>query len=191
MRPEAAGPRRSHRSRPPRAAALAIVAILLATASALSGCSKTSGSSAAFCKDLKAAPTLASIVAGYTQADSAELTARLTSARTTFARLRTDAPRDVRSSVATLVQAVDVVLDSVAAHPSDPSAASTAIRARASTFADVASASAEVSRYAKDTCGFALDAGGLPGAADTTTTAGAVTTTVAAGTPAATTTSAG
>ena len=71
------------------------IATMACTAIAVS-CTKDQGSEQAFCQQVAKAPTVDSVVSGYTDADAGELDARLADAASAYANLAEVAPGKIR-----------------------------------------------------------------------------------------------
>lgn len=156
-------------SRPRRAwrvAVSALVAVpLLATA-----CGSDDGDSQSFCAALRSAPTLESVVSGFTGLDGAELTRRLDRAANAYDNVERTAPAEVDDEVTTVVAVVDAVIEAVRANPDDRAAAVAAVRAAIREHPDLQASADTISTYAADTCDLDLNPGVAP--ASTTTVAG-------------------
>ena len=142
-----------------------VAAVLLALTAA-GGCgSDDAGSSRSFCAALRSAPTLESVVAGFTGVDDAELSRRLDRAATAYDHVERTAPDEVGDDVDTVVAVVDAVIDAVRTHPDDRQAAMASVREATGTSPDLAEAATRIAGYAADECDLDLN----PGLSSTTT----------------------
>jgi hypothetical protein len=136
------------------------IATLLTLALGIGGvaCSKDqNASSKAFCRKLRQAPTLDSVVSGFADVDADELDKRLDAASTAFHDLNDSAPGAVRGDVKTMVELVDTVIASVKSHKDDPEAAAAELRTVVAKHKDAARASLNVARYAARECSLSLN----------------------------------
>lgn len=136
-------------------------------ASVAAACGSDGGDNQSFCAALRSAPTLESVVSGFTGLDDAELTRRLDQAESAYGRVERAAPDAVGDDVETVVSVVDAVIASVRINRDDPAAAVTAVRFAIEDHPDLQGASTRVAAYAKDECELDLNPGITP---DTTTT---------------------
>ncbi|MFN8019279.1 MAG: hypothetical protein U0P45_14320 [Acidimicrobiales bacterium] len=145
---------------PARRHAPRIAALLLAAGAAtasLSACTKDSGSTAEFCTQVQAVPSLETVVTRFSETDPAVLDDRIDRARAAYHDLEDAAPKEIHGDTAEVVAVVDAVLDAVAAHPSDPAKATDALRTEVKRHPKVGAARARVVRYAKAECDVTLD----------------------------------
>lgn len=133
-------------------------AVLLALA-ALAACTDD-GDKEAFCERLATAPGLAEILSSVDASDPASVEETITDGIATFRSLETDAPGDVREDMARVRQGMELVLDAVRDNPDDPAGAREQIAAASDELAGLADASAQLTRYASQECGVALEGGG-------------------------------
>ncbi len=159
------GPRR-----PLRAAA---VAVGLATALTAASCTDDGGASAeAFCRELATAPSLDTVLTGYTAADEHDLADRLDDASDAYADVRDAAPSDIRDETGAVVDLVDEVLGAVRDHHDDPEAVATRLRAAVAEHPDAQDASTTLVEWAAERCeldlGSPLGPGGPEGVTTTT-----------------------
>ena len=160
-----------------RVTALALSALLIGAA--LSGCSRSSGSTEKFCAKVKQVPALESVLARFSEADPDVLADRIAKARAAYASLEAAAPSEIDGETAQVVSLVDDILASVEDHPDDPVKAATQLRKAMVHHKGVEADRAKVAAYAKQQCGVQLDAalGDGTDAATSTTAAGSTTTT--------------
>jgi hypothetical protein len=154
-------------------------ATLLTLALGIGGaaCTKEDGSTADFCREIRQAPTLDSVVSGFADVDADELDQRLDDAAEAFDSVERSAPGAVRGDVETMVELVDAVIASVKAHKDDPEAAAAELRELVADHKGAARASLNVARYASRECDLALN----PTEEPTTTTGGSGTSTTGDG----------
>lgn len=151
----------------PLAHLLAAVAVL--TGPALVGCSKTSEDPAAFCAAVSAAPSLDSILRGFTDQEPLTLTRNLDEAQEAYARVRDTAPADIADETAALVEVVDLVIDAVRENPDDRRSVLEAVQTAMATTDPVDEDAALIAETARDRCGIDLNAGLVPTVDDDTT----------------------
>jgi hypothetical protein len=142
-------------------------AIALAGLSGLVACGSDGDSSDSFCAALRSAPTLETVISGFTSVDPGELTRRLDRASTAYATVARTAPDDIDADVDAVVVVVDAVIEAVRANTDDPTAAAAALRAAIENEPDLSGAAVRVATYAKDECDLDLNPGITP---DSTTT---------------------
>lgn len=143
--------------------ALLVVAV---AALALVGCGSDDGDDQSFCAALRSAPTLESVVSGFTALDGPELTRRLDRAASAYDNVERTAPGEVDDEVTTVVTVVDAVIEAVRDNPEDRAAAVAAVRATLRDHPDLEPAAQAISTYAADTCDLDLN----PGVATESTT---------------------
>ena len=156
---------------------IAVSALLIGTA--LTGCSRSSGSTEKFCAKVKQVPALESVLARFSEADPDVLADRIVKARAAYASLEAAAPSEIDGETAQVVSLVDDILASVEQHPDDPVKASAQLRKAMVRHKGVEADRAKVAAYAKEHCDVQLDPALSDGAdaATTTTAAGSTTTT--------------
>ena len=152
------------------ATALAVVLGL----GALGACTKDSGSKTEFCRQIKRAPALGTVVSGFADTDRSTLDDRLDDVSKAYAALRDAAPDDVRGDVNEMSDLVDALVASIRAHPDDPEAAADAARKAVVANPGGVTSAVKVTDYASKQCGVQLNPT-VEGA--TTTSVAAVTTT--------------
>ena len=151
--------------------ALLVAALLTVTAlGPLAACSKSSGSTADFCADLKKTPTLESVLTGYADIDPAELADRLDAAKEGFDQLRDSAPSEIDGDVDEMVSLVDDVLAAVKRHKDDPEAVAGDLRQAVRGRLGAAKASLRVAAYGATKCDVKLNPAEIP--PETTSTTG-------------------
>jgi hypothetical protein len=165
-----------------------VALVALAVAVAPSGCSRSSGSTEAFCREVRQVPALESVLNRFSEADPDLLADRIAKARAAYERLADAAPGEIRDETAQVVELVDAVLQAVEDHPSDPAAAADQLREAVADQPEAERSRAEVAAFAQERCDVRLDPTLAPSSGSSTTVAPATTTTTAAG---ATTTTAG
>lgn len=84
-----------------------------------SACSDEADDTSAFCAAVSAAPSLESLIRGFTSQDPDTLTRNLDAAQEVYARVRDTAPAEVRDETETLISVVDIVVDAVRDNPDD------------------------------------------------------------------------
>ena len=151
-------------SRTRRAVAVALGLPLVVTV----GCSKDTGSDAAFCAALRSAPTVESVVSGYTGLDGPELSRRLDRAANAYASVGRTAPPSLSDDVDLLVGSVNAVIEAVRAHPNEPNTVLETVRATAGSKKRLGDATRRIDDYARKECGMDLNSG----LSASTTTAG-------------------
>ena len=109
--------------RSPQRAALALTATLLLTG-AVAGCTDDSGSTEAFCAQVKQVPALESVLSRFSEADRDVLADRIEKARTAYEELAETAPKAIADETDQIVSLVEAILDAVEEHPTDPAKAS-------------------------------------------------------------------
>lgn len=152
------------------------IATVLATAVAvaafgLGACSKGGDDNASFCAAVRSAPSLESVLVGFTAQDPAELGRRLDKAQAAYATVRSSAPKAVHDDVTTIVDVVDQLIAAVRAHPNDPDAVRDRIRSDVADHQGVAAATVAVADYARDHCDVELNPGVTVDQTTSTTTA--------------------
>lgn len=143
------------------------IATMACTAIAVS-CTKDQGSEQAFCRQVAKAPTVDSVVSGYTDAEGSELDARLADAASAYADLAKVAPGKIRGEVNTVVRLVDAVIAAVKEHREDPEVVADRVRAEVVNNPGSIKASIAVATYAADRCKLELN----PALSDRPTTTG-------------------
>ena len=150
-----------------------IVAIaLLTTFGALGApaCSKDQGSQAAFCRQIRTVPPLASVISGFANEDPTELQNRLGAARTAYTELGEAAPKEIAADVKISIDLVEAVIDAVATKGDDPEAVATQVRRVVKADTGAAAASTRVAAYAKKNCDVDLNPTVPPDVRPSTTT---------------------
>ncbi|MCB0978770.1 MAG: hypothetical protein KDB02_15055 [Acidimicrobiales bacterium] len=132
----------------------------------LVACGSDGGSSKSFCAALRSAPTLESVVSGFTGLDAPELSRRLDRAASAYDTVESTAPDEIDDDVEVVVTVVNDVIESIRANPGDPTAAMNSVRRTIKDQKDLKGATARVSSYAKSECDLDLN----PGATVPTTT---------------------
>jgi hypothetical protein len=157
------------------------IAVLLVALGALApaGCSRSKGSTEAFCAQVKQVPSLESVLDRFSEADPAVLADRIVKARHAYDDLADAAPGEIRDEARDVVALVDAVLQAVEDHPTDPAAAAKQLRAEVADHPKATASRQKVAAFAQDECHVRLDPTLAPssGAPTTTTTAAATTTT--------------
>lgn len=145
----------------------------LALAASGTACTDDGGSDEAFCRELATAPSLDTVLTGYTAADEHDLTNRLDDATDAYAEVRAAAPSDIRGETGDVVDLVDEVLDAVRDHHDDPEAVAARLRGAVEEHPEAAEASAAMVEWAAEHCKLDLSATLAPGPAaeGSTTTA--------------------
>ncbi len=128
--------------------AMAVAALV----AGLTGCTDDGGSPEAFCKAVKAVPSLESVVTGFDDADRTELTARLDAAEDAYGELRSTAPGEIDDDVDDVVDLVDAVIDAVRRHRADPEAVAAQVRRSVGDHPDAAAAATRLGDYGSKTC---------------------------------------
>lgn len=172
-----------------RRAALALATSVLLAAAA-SGCSKPSGSTEAFCAQVKRVPSLETVLDRFSEAEPAALSDRIEKARTAYDDLAEAAPKQIAEATDQVVSLVDALLDAVEEHPTDPAKASAQARKAVAAHKGVEADRAEVAAFAQDRCDVRLDAtltGGSTGSTTTTTEVDTVITAPSSGSSTSTT----
>ncbi len=146
---------RASRSTPTIAVAAVALAGLLATATA--SCTQDQGSEKAFCKQVGKAPTVESVVAGFTNADPGELQARFGEATDAYAGLRDAAPSEIRDDMGTVADLVDAVVAAVKENRDDPEAVADQVRAAVKDHPGAIKATVTVAAYAAGHCNLQLN----------------------------------
>ena len=141
---------------PRRTAPLAVAAIL--ASGVLAGCSRSSGSTEAFCTQVEKVPALEAVLARFSEADPDVLSDRIAKARTAYDALADAAPDEIADETDQVVSLVDDILTAVEQHPTDPAKASAQLRAAMAQHKGVEADRAKVTAYAKEQCGVQLDA---------------------------------
>lgn len=144
-------------------------ALLAATAIGalgLVGCGGDEETSNSFCAALRSAPTLESVVSGFTGLDGPELSRRLDRAAGAYKTVEKTAPEKIRGEVRLVVRVVEDIVESVRANPEDPNAAMASVRRTVEDQTDLIGASSRVASYASTECDLDLN----PGASLPTTT---------------------
>lgn len=159
--------------RSPQRAALALTATLLLTG-AVAGCTDDSGSTEAFCAQVKQVPALESVLSRFSEADRDVLADRIEKARTAYEELAETAPKAIADETDQIVSLVEAILDAVEEHPTDPAKASAQLRRAMADHKGVDADRAKVAAFAQDECGVQLDATLTEGTAASTTTTTAV-----------------
>lgn len=150
------------RDRPSPIARVGFGAAALVGLSGLVACGSDGDSDRSFCAALASAPTLESVVSGFSSVDASELTRRLDRASSAYATVARTAPDSVDDDVDEVVGVVDAVIEAVRANAEDPEAAVTAVRAAVERRPDLSGASGRIAAYAKDECELDLNPGITP-----------------------------
>jgi hypothetical protein len=145
----------ANRLGPHRVGTLALAAAV--ALAGLSGCTHEKGSQAALCREVKHAPRLQTVLAGFRQADPDELKRRLASARSAYADLADAAPGDIRADMGRIDGLVDAVITSVTAHPNDGPALAADIHAYVTKHPEVSASTKAVAAYSDSHCHVQLD----------------------------------
>jgi hypothetical protein len=161
-----------HRS-PRWAVPAATVAVLLAGVAA--GCTKESGSTEAFCSNVKQVPALETVLDRFSEADPDALADRIEKARTAYDDLAEAAPEEIADQTDAVVGLVDAILDAVAQNPTDPAKASAQLRKAVAAHEGVDADRTKVAAFVQEHCDVRLDATLTDGPASTTTTSEADT----------------
>ena len=83
------------------------------------GCAKNHASKAAFCRQLKKTPGMSQVFSGFGIDNTPTLQKKMRDAAAEFSKLERTAPREIRSSVGALADAVDRIVDTVNQSPDD------------------------------------------------------------------------
>ncbi len=171
-----------------RGAALALTTLALLGGTA-TGCSKETGSTKAFCAQVKQVPALETVLDRFSEADPDALADRIEKARTAYDDLADAAPAQIADETDQVVSLVDAILEAVEQHPTDPAKASAQLRKAVAAHKGVDADRAEVAAFAQRHCDVRLDAT-LTGGPSSTTTTTEVDTIITAAPGSATTTTA-
>lgn len=136
---------------------------LLVTGVGTAACSGGGGDSNAFCAAVAAAPSLDSIVRGFTEQEPLELSRNLETAHDAYHQIADTAPFDIRDETDALVSMVDIVLGAIRENPDDRSAAQRMIRGAVEELGPVDDETRIVVEAVADRCGLDLDAGSTDG----------------------------
>jgi hypothetical protein len=136
------------------AAALAICSSAVAVA-----CSDDEPAVGSFCDELKQAPSLASVLAGFADQDPARLDDQLDRASAEYDDLRDAAPSEIAPDVARTVDLVHDVIEAVRTDRDDPVAAAEGVRVVIADHPDAETSSLAVADYARQECGLELNPG--------------------------------
>ena len=167
-------------------AAVVPISVVVASLQVDAGCTKDEGSVAAFCREVRVVPPLASVVSGFTEADQDGLARRLDDASAAYGRLADAAPGSVRHEVDDMVSLVDAVLTAVRGNGGDAEATAADIRKAVAAHTSAAASSATVAAYARRHCEVDLNPTVPPDETSSTTSSttgaeGSTTTTVGGG----------
>lgn len=171
----------------PRRLAAPAVALAAALALGTSACAEDSGSTEAFCEQVRKVPALESVLSRFSEADPDVLADRIVKARAAYEALETSAPDAIRDETEDVVALVIAVLQAVEDHPTDPAAAADQLRDEVAARPEAEASRKEVAAFAQDECDVRLDPTLAPSSGTSTTTTAATSTTV----PGAPTTTAG
>ena len=151
---------------------LAIGVAAAAVALSTLGCTKEQGSEEAFCREVAKAPTIDSVVSGFTDADPGELDKRLADAAKSYEDIANAAPGEIRGEVDTVVRLVDAVIDAVKDHSDDPEVVADQVRNAVVDNPGSIKAAASIAIYAANNCSLELNptVDDEPETATTTTT---------------------
>lgn len=138
-----------------RSAALTVAVVL--GAAGLGGCSRSSGSTEAFCTQVKQVPSLEAGLSRFSETDPDVLADRIDKARSSYHDLADAAPDDIADETDDVVALVDDILDAVADNPDDPAGAADQLRAAMAKHKGVDTARGKVAAFAKKECKVTLD----------------------------------
>ncbi|MEO6630003.1 MAG: hypothetical protein ABIP03_15715 [Aquihabitans sp.] len=158
-----------------RTVAMTLLAALGAVG--VGACSKDQGSQAAFCRQIRTVPPLASVISGYANEDPTELQSRLGAARLAYTQLGEAAPKEIADDVEISLDLVEAVIDAVATKGDDPEAVAAQIRRVVKADTGASAASTRVADYAEKNCNVDLNPTVPPDAGARATTTGATTST--------------
>ena len=130
-----------------RVGGLVVVLGLLGTA-----CTGDSGDKEAFCTEIAEVAPLSTLIAGFSEADPVELDNRLETAADAYAKLRDDAPEEIRGDVDQVVDLSEAVIEAVRANRQDPEAVVDQVREAVADRPDVPAATKALSDYAAKEC---------------------------------------
>ena len=136
---------------------LAIGVTAAALAFSTLGCTKEQGSEKAFCREVANAPTIDSVVSGFTDADQGELDKRLADAAEAYDDIAKAAPGEIRGDVDTVVRLVDAVIDAVKDHSEDPEVVAEQVRNAVVDNPGSIKAAASIAIYAANNCNLELN----------------------------------
>ncbi|MBX3315041.1 MAG: hypothetical protein KF906_12055 [Actinobacteria bacterium] len=148
--------------------AISLVALASIATMSVTACGSDDGDSQSFCAALRSAPTLESVVSGFTALDGPELTRRLDRAAAAYDTVERTAPSEVDDEVETVVAVVDAVIEAVRNNPDDRRGAVAAVRTAISDHPDLDASAATIATYAHETCDLDLNPGVAPGSTTTT-----------------------
>lgn len=139
-----------------------LAAVAVFTGPVLVGCSKNSDDTAAFCAAIAAAPSLDSILRGFTDQEPLTLTRNLDEAQEAYGRVRDTAPAGITDETEALVEVVDLVIDAVRENPDDRRSVLETVQTAMATKDPVDDDAALIAETARDRCGIDLNAGLVP-----------------------------
>ena len=116
------------------------------------GCAKNHASKEAFCRQLEKTPGLTEVFSGFGIDATPTLRRKMRDAAAEFSRLERTAPRTIRSSVGSLADAVDKIVETVNESPNDPGLIRYRLTRSFSTNAGASKAALKVAEYASREC---------------------------------------
>lgn len=139
---------------------LAVGAVLVGLVAAGAACSgEDREDTAAFCAAVSTAPSLDSVLRGFTDQEPVSLERNLDAAQQAYARVADTAPPEIEEQTTRLVEIVDVVIDAVREHPDDRSTVISDITAALEEHEDIADDASVVADRAQELCDLDLNAG--------------------------------
>lgn len=121
------------------------------------GCTKAKATKETFCRQLRATPGLAEVLAGLTSDDPSTLSRRARQVAEQFAKLERSAPREIRSQVTEVSNLVDKIAVAVEESPGDPQAVVSKLRGEALGSVGTAKAALELAQYSSRNCHYDLN----------------------------------
>ena len=140
-----------------RRIAAAAAAVATIAAGGLGACTTEPGSTEAFCREVRKAPSLEAVLNRFSETDPDVLAERIDRARDAYEALAEAAPSEIDAETDDVVALVDEVLTAVEDHPTDPAAAADQLREAMADHPDAEASQAAVSEFALTECGVTLD----------------------------------
>ncbi|MEJ7583976.1 MAG: hypothetical protein WKF43_07785 [Acidimicrobiales bacterium] len=161
-----------------------IIAFALLSLTAVPACTRSSGSKDKFCGALPDTDDVFALIDDLDATDSARLEQRFDAGLAEFRELERAAPRQIRSDVAVVADAVERILQAVQQHPDDMGAVREELGRSSASLLGSGKSALALRDYARDECGITLGGGSSLTTTATTPTTGPTTTSVSATTAA-------